>query len=84
MNQKVYTTLEYNKIIDKLVARAYSAEAKKRCRELEPMTDRAEIEEAQTCTKDALTRILKNGSVSLSGITDVNGSLQRLRLGASL
>ena len=84
MNQKVYTTLEYNKIIDKLEARAYSAEAKKRCRELEPMGDLAAIEEAQTYTKDALTRILKNGSVSLSGITDVNGSLQRLRLGASL
>lgn len=84
MNQKVYTTLEYNKIIDKLEAHAYSAEAKSRCRALEPMTDLAAIEEAQMYTKDALTRILKNGSVSLSGITDVNGSLQRLRLGASL
>lgn len=83
MNQ-VYTTLEYNKIIDKLVAHAYSAEAKKRCHELEQMTEREAIEEAQTYMKDALTRILKNGSVSLSGINDVNGSLQRLRLGASL
>lgn len=84
MNEKVYKTLEYNKIIDKLEAHAFSTEAKKRCRELTPMTDRAAIEEAQVYTKDALTRILKNGSVSLSGITDVNGSLQRLRLGASL
>ena len=84
MNEKVYQTLEYNKIIDKLEAHAFSTEAKKRCRELIPMTDRAAIEEAQTYTKDALARILKNGSVSLSGITDVNGSLQRLRLGASL
>ena len=84
MNEKVYKTLEYNKIIDKLEAHAFSTEAKKRCRELTPMTDRAAIEEAQTYTKDALSRILKNGSVSLSGITDVNGSLQRLRLGASL
>ena len=84
MNQKVYTTLEYNKIIDKLEAHAYSAEAKSRCRALEPMTELSAIEEAQMYTKDALTRILKNGSVSLSGITDVNGSLQRLRLGASL
>lgn len=84
MNEKVYKTLEYNKIIEKLTAHAYSAEAKKRCRELEPMTDPAAIGEAQTYTKDALTRILKNGSISLSGITDVNGSLQRLRLGAAL
>lgn len=84
MNEKVYKTLEYNKIIEKLTAHAYSAEAKKRCRELEPMTDPAAIGEAQTYTKDALTRILKNGSISLSGITDVNGSIQRLRLGAAL
>ena len=84
MNEKVYKTLEYNKIIEKLEAHAYSKEAKRRCHELTPMTGRAQIEEAQTFTKDALSRILKNGSISLSGITDVNGSLQRLRLGASL
>ena len=30
MNEKVYKTLEYNKIIDKLEAHAFSAEAKKR------------------------------------------------------
>ena len=59
MNEKVYQTLEYNKIIDKLEAHAFSTEAKKRCRELIPMTDRAAIEEAQTYTKDALARILK-------------------------
>ena len=53
MNEKVYKTLEYNKIIDKLEAHAFSAEAKKRCRELTPMTDRAAIEEAQIYTKDA-------------------------------
>ncbi len=84
MNEKVFQTLEYNKIIEKLEAHAYSEEAKKRCRGLVPMTDPAQIQEAQTFTADALRRILKNGSVSLSGISDVNGSLQRLRLGASL
>ena len=84
MNKKVYRTLEYDKIIEKLVNLASSSEAKKRCEQLEPLTDEREIKEAQTNTKDALTRILRQGSVSFSGISDVNASLQRLRLGASL
>ncbi len=84
MNEKARKTLEYNKIIEKLASHAYSAEAKSRCMALLPMTELSQISEAQTFTGDALTRILKNGSVSLSGITDVGGSLQRLRLGASL
>ena len=84
MNKKVYRTLEYDKIIEKLISLASSSEAKKRCEQLEPLTDEREIKEAQTNTKDALTRILRQGSVSFSGISDVNASLQRLRLGASL
>lgn len=84
MNKKVYRTLEYDKIIEKLVGLASSSEAKKRCEELEPLTDEREIKDAQMNTKDALTRILRQGSISFSGISDVNASLQRLRLGASL
>lgn len=84
MNKKVYRTLEYDKIIEKLISLASSSEAKKRCEQLEPLTDEREIKAAQTNTKDALTRILRQGSVSFSGISDVNASLQRLRLGASL
>lgn len=84
MNKKVYRTLEYDKIIEKLISLASSSEAKKRCEQLEPLTDEREIKDAQTNTKDALSRILRQGSVSFSGISDVNASLQRLRLGASL
>lgn len=84
MNKKVYRTLEYDKIIEKLISLASSSEAKKKCEQLEPLTDEREIKDAQTNTKDALTRILRQGSVSFSGISDVNASLQRLRLGASL
>lgn len=84
MNKKVYRTLEYDKIIEKLISLASSSEARKRCEQLEPLTDEREIKDAQTNTKDALTRILRQGSVSFSGISDVNASLQRLRLGASL
>ena len=43
MNQKVYHTLEYYKILDRLADYASCEEAKDRCHKLVPLTDPAEI-----------------------------------------
>ena len=84
MNEKVLKTLEYNKIIDRLTDYASSDEAKKRCRCLLPITDPDEIAHLQEQTKDALNRILKNGNLSFSGVSNITDSLKRLEIGASL
>lgn len=84
MNKKALRTLEYHKIIDLLVRHANCEAAKKRCRELEPMTDPEAIRSAQEQTKDALTRVFKKGSISFLGIHDVTASMKRLEIGASL
>ncbi len=84
MNKKALRTLEYHKIIDLLVRHANCEAAKKRCQELEPMTDLEAIRSAQEQTKDALTRVLKKGSISFLGIHDVTASMKRLEIGASL
>lgn len=84
MNEKVLKTLEFNKIIDLLASKAYSQAAKKRCMELKPMTGYHKIKEAQDYTSDALGRVLREGSISFSGLTDIGDILERLRLGASL
>ena len=44
MNQKVFKTLEYNKILQMLSGFAACDETKKRCLALEPITDINEIE----------------------------------------
>ena len=63
MNQKAYTALEYNKIIDQLTEKASSAMGKELCRNLTPSTDLFEIRHLQTQTKDALTRLFKKGGI---------------------
>lgn len=84
MNKKVFKTLEYNKIIDLLAAHASSEKAKKMCQELMPGNDKSGIETALAQTNDALSRIYKKGSLSFSGVHDINASVKRLEIGASL
>ena len=84
MNEKAFKTLEYNKIIDLLTEQAASPKAKELCRSLKPMTDKAKIEAAQTQTADALTRLFQKGSVSFSGIHDMEASLNRLEIGGTM
>ena len=84
MNEKVLKTLEYNKILNQLSEYACSLEAKKRCLALRPITDKAQIEQLQLQTKDALSRLFRCGNLSFSGVHSVNDSLKRLEIGASL
>lgn len=84
MNEKAFKTLEYNKIIDLLTEQAASPKAQELCRSLKPMTDKAKIEAAQTQTADALTRLFQKGSVSFSGIHDMEASLKRLEIGGTM
>lgn len=84
MNEKVLHTLEYNKILDQLTEYAFSADAKSRCQKLRPITDRAQIEQLQQQTSDALSRLFKYGSLSFSGVTDIRNSLKRLEIGGAL
>ena len=84
MNEKVLHTLEYNKILDQLTEYAFSADAKSRCQKLRPITDRAQIEQLQQQTSEALSRLFKYGSLSFSGVTDIRDSLKRLEIGGAL
>ncbi len=84
MNKKVYRTLEYNKIIDRLVEKAGSAPGKDLCRKLLPSTDLQEIETWQMQTRDALTRLFGKGSISFGNNTDLGYAIKSLEIGSSL
>lgn len=84
MNQKVLSTLEYNKIIEQLAEHASSSWAKEHCLHLKPMTDKAKIEQAQSETSAAFARLLRKGSVSFSGIHKIGFSLKRVQAGGVL
>ena len=84
MNQKVLSSLEYPKIIERLIEKASSPMGKELCRKLQPSTDINKIRLMQTQTKDALTRLFQKGSVSFGSVKDIRGSLKRLEIGSSL
>lgn len=84
MNTKAFTTLEFNKILNKLVGFACSEGAKTSAKKLLPMTDINEINSALDMTNDAVSRIYRKGAVSFEGIRDIRGSLARLKVGSAL
>lgn len=84
MNQKVLNTLEYNKIIDQLVGLTSSKMAKEISMDLKPYYDLAYIRKKQQETSEAVTMILRRGSLPLGGLKDIRSSLKRLAIGGNL
>lgn len=84
MNKKVYKTLEFDKIIARLTELAGSAQGRKYCENLTPITDIDKIKVRQQETEDAVSRLFRFGNISFSGITDVALFRQRLDIGGSL
>ena len=84
MNEKVLKTLEYDKIIDQLVEHASSPMGKKLCRELLPSSDYEEVLNWQEETRDALSRLYKNGFVSFQGLMDIHPHLRLLEIESTL
>ena len=84
MNQKVFQTLEFDKIINILTGYASTEMGQDLCRKLTPMTEEAAILDAQDQTQDALTRLYRRGAVSFQGITDLRPSIARLNMKGTL
>ncbi len=84
MNEKVLSTLEFHKIILQLTEHADSEPGKKVCGQLVPGTDIGEIRTAQSETRDALSRLFKQGSTSFGGNKDIGFSLKTLEIGSTL
>ena len=84
MNQKVLRTLEYNKIVERLVEYAFGADTKERCLSLLPSTSLSEITNAQQQTKDAMNRSLKKGRLDCSGIKPLSSAIRRVEIGGTM
>ena len=84
MDKKALYTLEFDKIIDRLVQKATSEPGKKFAGNILPMTNPGRIKRALNQSNDALKRIMKKGALSLSGLFDIRPFEDRLRLGGGL
>ena len=84
MNEKVLKTLEFGRILEMLTSEADSAPAKEQIRVLEPVRDLRQIEEWQTQTSDALSRLIKSGGTSFGGNSDLRYIVKSLEAGSVL
>ena len=84
MNKKGLQILEYNKIISMLAEKASSQPGKALCEALFPSTVLEEIEEAQTETADALSRLFAKGNISFGSNKDLGFAIKSLEIGSTL
>lgn len=84
MNSRVLKTLEYDKILSLLSEEADSAPGKEQIKALTPVCDLKQIDEWQTQTADALSRLIKSGRTSFGGNADLRYIVKSLESGASL
>lgn len=84
MNEKALKTLEFNKIVDKLVQLAGSGLGKELCSSILPYNNIDEIRLHQQETSDGLARILRRGSLGFYGLHEIRPSLMRLDIGSTL
>ncbi|MDR1540639.1 MAG: endonuclease MutS2 [Clostridiales bacterium] len=84
MNEKALRVLEYNKIVEKLAAKAVSTMGKDAASALKPETDLALIERGQKETSEAAAMVLRKGTLPLGGISDIRPSLKRASMGGAL
>ena len=84
MNQKVLHTLEFDKIIALVAAEAGSEAGIRKCRELKPGTDLAQIRMMQQQTTDAVNRLRKKAGPFFGQLRDIRPAVMRLDIGAIL
>ena len=84
MNQKALRVLEYDKVIALLMEQATSDSGRELCKNLLPITDREQIEQAQRETADGLARIFRRGTLSFSGLKNPGFQMKRLEIGGTL
>ena len=84
MNQKVLKTLEFYKIIDRLVEEADSSLGKEKLKVLEPSSSFLEVEQSLLETEAAQDRIRLGGGISFRGIKEIRPYFSRLALSTAL
>lgn len=84
MEVKSFKTLEFNKILDKLQNYAGSELGKSIAAQLTPYTDIEEIKHHQGETSEAVTMVIKKGSLGMGGLRDISTYIKRVQIGGSL
>lgn len=81
MNKKALDVLEYKIVLDKLINHISSSLGKEKALELTPLSDIDEIKRLQDETEEAYKLIIKVGSPSIYGVTNLKAELKHVEKG---
>jgi DNA mismatch repair protein MutS2 len=84
LNEKVLSTLEYEKVLHKLAAHASTSLGKRRAEETKPVGDFELVKQLLKATDEGYTVERLKGPAPFGGIRDITASLQRARIGGML
>ncbi|MDQ6423009.1 endonuclease MutS2 [Paenibacillus sp. LHD-117] len=84
MDSKILTTLEYPKIIDKLIKHASTSLGKTTAEQLKPVTELEAVKTLLQATDEAYAADRLKGSAPFGGVVDIRASLHRARIGGTL
>lgn len=84
MNEKALKKLEYDKIIKKLASFAVSPMAKERAENMRPYTAMIDITAAQQETTEAVSMVLRKGTLTLGGFREIRPQMKRAAMGGVL
>ncbi|MCU6710327.1 endonuclease MutS2 [Paenibacillus sp. J5C_2022] len=84
MNGKILKTLEYSKIIDKLVQHAATSLGKSAAMELKPVSELESVKEMLQTTDEAYAADRLKGSAPFGGVVDIRSALHRSKIGGTL
>ncbi|MCX7923929.1 MAG: endonuclease MutS2 [Clostridia bacterium] len=84
MNERTIKTLEFDKIVKKLVSYAASDLGKEIAESLLPEKDFSVVTNLLKETSDGVSFVVRRGSPPMGGIHDIRGSLKRVEMGSIL
>lgn len=84
MNDKIFETLEFGKVLQKVQVHAQTELAKDLIKEMRPSSNRETLEQLQAETEQSLTLLTQKKQMPIPRLQNLKNALKRLELGAGL
>lgn len=84
MDEKIFKTMEYRKIIDQLSSYSQTALGKRTAEALQPATDLEDVKQMLQATDEAFKVDRLKGAPGFGGIVDITPAVKRARIGGTL
>ncbi|WP_178021944.1 endonuclease MutS2 [uncultured Paenibacillus sp.] len=84
MDEKIFKTMEYRKIIDQLSSYSQTALGKRTAEALQPATDLEDVKRMLQATDEAFKVDRLKGAPGFGGIVDITPAVKRARIGGTL